>query len=193
MKELVLSKKVALLIIDMQNEFISEGGAIKCPSGQDIIPNIKKLLKLIREKEISVIYTQELHRTQKVDFGRELGEEPEHCLEGSWGAEIISELTPREEDFLIPKRRYSAFFATDLEILLKGLDIDTLIITGVVTDICVRATAQDAQQLDYKVIVPEECVAGTSVEQHKAALTHIQYILGKVVSLEKLESALKSY
>lgn len=193
MKELVLSKKVALLIIDMQNEFISKGGAIKCPNGQDIIPNIKKLLKLIREKEISVIYTQELHRTQKVDFGRELGEEPEHCLEGSWGAEIISELTPREEDFLLPKRRYSAFFATDLEILLKGLDVDTLIITGVVTDVCVRATAQDAQQLDYKVIVPEECVAGTSVEQHKAALKHIQYILGKVVSLEKLESALKSY
>jgi len=194
MEELFLNKKVALLIIDMQNEFISEGGAIKCPGGQDIVPNIKRLLKVVREKEISVIYTQELHRTQKVDFGRELdGEEPEHCLEGSWGAEIISELTPRKEDFVIPKRRYSAFFATDLEILLKGLDTDTLIITGAATDVCVRATAQDAQQLNYKVIVPEECVAGTSVEQHKAALRHIQYILGKVVSLDKIESELKNY
>jgi len=84
MEELFLSKKVALLIIDMQNEFISEGGAIKFPGGQDIVPNIKKLLKVVREKEISVIYTQELHRTQKVDFGRELdGGGLEHCLEGS--------------------------------------------------------------------------------------------------------------
>jgi len=76
---------------------------------------------------------------------------------------------------------------------LKGLDIDTLIITGAATDVCVGATAQDTKQLNYKVIVPEECVVGTSIEQHKAALRHIQYTLGKVVSLDKLESELKNY
>ncbi len=185
------SGKKALLVIDMQRDFISPGAPIECPGGRAIIAPIQQLLEIAHRKGLPVIYTQEAHRAEGVDFGRELdGEEPRHCVEGTPGVEIISELVPRPGDFLILKRRYSAFFATDLDLLLRGLQVDTLILTGAATDVCVRATAQDAQQLNYRVIVPEECVAGTSVEQHRAALRNIAYILGKVLPLDQVVSLL---
>ncbi|MFV0414120.1 MAG: cysteine hydrolase family protein, partial [Oscillospiraceae bacterium] len=144
----------------------------------------QKLLAYCHAKGIPVIYTKESHRPTLVDMGRELdGDEPVHCLEGSEGIEIIDALKPQPEDYVLMKRRYSAFFQTDLQLLLAGLGVDTLIITGAATDVCVRATATDAQQFGYYVIVPQECVAGTNERQHLAALDHIRYILGKVVSL----------
>lgn len=184
--------KKAILVIDMQHDFIDQGAPIECPGGREIIPPIQRLLNLARQKGLPVIYTQEAHRAQGVDFGRELdGEEPVHCVEGTPGVEIVPDLAPQPGDFLIVKRRYSAFFATDLDLLLRGLGVDTLILTGAATDVCVRATAQDAQQLNYWVIVPEECVAGTSVEQHRAALRNIAYILGKVLPLDTVMSMLE--
>lgn len=184
--------KKAILVIDMQRDFIDAGAPIECPGGREIISPIQQLLDLGHRRGVPVIYTQEAHRGQGVDFGRELdGEEPVHCVEGTPGVEIIPDLAPRPGDFVIVKRRYSAFFATDLDLLLRGLEVDTLILTGVATDVCVRATAQDAQQLNYRVIVPEECVAGTSVEQHRAALRNIAYILGKVLPLAEVMSMLE--
>ncbi len=184
--------KKAILVIDMQRDFIDQGAPIECPGGREIIPSIQQLLNLARQKGLPVIYTQEAHRAQGVDFGRELdGEEPVHCVEGTPGVEIVPDLAPQPGDFLIVKRRYSAFFATDMDILLRGLGVDTLVLTGAATDVCVRATAQDAQQLNYWVIVPEECVAGTSVEQHRAALRNIAYILGKVLPLGTVMSMIE--
>lgn len=184
--------KKAVLVIDMQRDFIDEGAPIECPGGREIIPNIQHLLDLAHHKGLAVIYTQEVHRAQGVDFGRELdGEEPVHCLEGTTGVEIVPDLAPQTGDFVIVKRRYSAFFATGLDLLLRGLGVNTLILTGAATDVCVRATAQDGQQLNYWVIVPEECVAGTSVGQHRAALRNIAYILGKVLPLDKVMSMLE--
>jgi nicotinamidase-related amidase len=184
--------KKAILVIDMQRDFIDQGAPIECPGGREIIPSLRRLLNLARQKGLPVIYTQEAHRAQSIDFGRELdGEEPVHCVEGTPGVEIVPDLAPQPGDFLIIKRRYSAFFATDLDLLLRGLGVDTLVLTGAATDVCVRATAQDAQQLNYWVIVPEECVAGTSVEQHRAALRNIAYILGKVLPLGTVMSTLE--
>lgn len=177
----------AILVIDMQYDFISEGAPIECPGGREIIPNIQKLLDFARAKKIPVIYTQEVHRPQKIDFGMELERsEPEHCLEGTPGVEIVSELAPQDVDFVVKKRRYSAFYLTDLEILLKGLQKRTLIITGVATNVCVYATTLDAQQRDHHAIVVQDCVAGTSVDLHKAFLNNIDYVLGDVVTSDEL-------
>jgi nicotinamidase-related amidase len=180
-------EKTAVLVIDMQYDFVGEEAVIPCKADPDFIPNTKKLVEFARSKGIPVIYTQEVHRPNHVDFGRELDRsEPIHCVEGTKGAEIIEELKPEPTDYVIRKRRYSAFFQTDLEVLLKGLGVNTLILTGAATDVCVRATATDAQQHDMYVIVPRECVAGTSPKQHEAALEHIDYVLGRVVSLDEL-------
>jgi len=181
-------EKTAVIVIDMQYDFVGEEAVIPCRAADpDLIPNIKKLLAYARSKGIPVIYTQEIHRKNHVDFGRELDRsEPVHCVEGTRGVEILDELAPEPTDYVIQKRRYSAFFQTDLEVLLKGLGVNTVILTGAATDVCVRATATDAQQHDLYVIVPRECVAGTTPKQHEAALEHIDYVLGRVVSLNEL-------
>lgn len=186
-------REIAIVIIDMQRDFLDKGAPIECPGGVDIVPSIYALLDTARKKSIAIIYTQEKHRAEKVDFGLELqGDEPEHCLEGTRGVEIIPQLSPRKGDYIIVKRRYSAFFSTDLDILLRCLGIKLLILTGVATDVCVRATAQDAQQLGYKVIVPIECVAGTNTARHDAALENIRYLFGKIISLKELITIINS-
>lgn len=172
----------ALLIIDMQNDFVARGAPICCAGAVEICDAIEALRRTARAAGTPVIFTQEMHRAEKVDFGLELDYgEPLHCLEGTTGPQFYPELTPEPGEFVVPKRRYSAFFATDLEILLKGLGVNTLILTGVATDVCVRATAQDAQQLNYRVFVVPECVAGTTEARHEAALDNIAYVFGKII------------
>lgn len=177
----------AVIIIDMQYDFIAEGAPIECPGGRDIIPNVQKLASWARKNDIPVMYTQEMHRKQKVDFGMELERhEPEHCLEGTKGVEIIEELKPEENDYVIIKRRYSGFYLTDLEVLLRAFNRNTLIIAGAATNVCVYATALDAQQRDMYAVVVSDCVAGTSVELHKAFLDNIDYVVGDVADVDTL-------
>ena len=176
--------KFAVLVIDMQNDFVEEDASTKCKNAKEIVEPIKILLDNARMKRIPIVYTLELHRADGIDFGIELEKESKHCLEGTRGAEIVEELLPRKGDYVVTKRRFSAFFETDLEILLNGLDVDTLVVTGVATEVCVRATCQDAKQKDYHVIVPRECVAGTTVEAHEASLRDIQDFLGEIVPLQ---------
>ncbi|CAI0714589.1 isochorismatase family protein [Serratia ficaria] len=184
--------RAAILVIDMQHDFLDADAPIPCSGGLDIVESLHMLLDFARGEGISVIYTQEAHRTSRVDFGRELDYgETLHCLEGTQGVDIIPQLCPQNGDLVLIKRRYSAFFATDLDLLLRGLGVDTLVLTGVATDVCVRATAQDAMQLDYHVVVPRECVAGTNLERHDAALENINYVFGKVQDLVEVIDVLR--
>lgn len=181
----------ALLIIDMQNDFIAEGAPIECPGGRDIVPNIQRMKAWANENGVPIIYTQEAHRRQKVDFGMELERsEPEHCLEGGQGIEIISALKPDPSDYVVNKRRYSAYFQTDFEILLKGLKRTAVLICGAATNVCVYATALETQQRDMRPVVLRDCVAGTSVELHEAFLKNIDYVVGDVVTSDELIAAL---
>jgi nicotinamidase-related amidase len=167
--------KPALLVIDMQHDFVDRTGSVPCHGASSVVPKIKRLVEKAHETGIPVIYTRELHRANKVDLGRELdGDCPLHCVQGTRGAEIVEDLNPGEKDYVIDKRRYSCFLGTDLLILLKGLDVDILYLTGVATDVCVYLTAMDAHQLDYKVKIVEDCVAGTSKAAHKAALAAVE-------------------
>ncbi|MDH3683807.1 MAG: cysteine hydrolase, partial [Acidimicrobiia bacterium] len=128
--------------------------------------------------DIPVIFIQEVHRPDLVDFGRELdGSEDVHCLEDSPLTAVAAEQTGFEPtDYLIRKRRYSAFFGTDFEILLRGLGVDTLLLCGGLTDVCVHYTFVDGHQSDYFCRVIEDCVAGSSVEAHEAALRAMEYL-----------------
>jgi nicotinamidase-related amidase len=124
-----------------------------------------------------VVFFQEAHRRDLVDFGRELdGAEGVHLLEGDPGTEIDPALGLLPDDYVIRKRRYSCFFGTELEILLKGLRADTLILVGGHTDVCVHYTFVDAHQHDYFCRVVEDCVAGSSSEAHDAALRAMEYL-----------------
>lgn len=187
----------ALIVIDFQNDFIRSGAPIECEGGKDAVTNTIPLIYKAREVGIPVIFTQEYHRNPEVygyhDFGRECdGVDPIHTVRGTPGFELVDELSPlAEDDYLIEKPRYSAFFGTDLDLILRSHKVDTLIITGVCTNICVHYTAVDAHQRDYFVRVVKECVAGTSPEAHEAALVQIHYLqFGGVQKLEDILEAL---
>ena len=113
-----------------------------------------------------------------VDFGRELdGAEDVHCIEGLHSTEIAAEdVDFRPGDYFVPKRRYSAFYGTDFEILLKGLDVQTLILTGGLTDVCVHYTFVDGHQGNYYCRVVEDCVGGSSEDAHNASLRAMEYL-----------------
>ncbi|MBP3965986.1 MULTISPECIES: cysteine hydrolase family protein [Paenibacillus] len=171
--------KAALLIIDVTKGSLlpPEKTPIPIFDAQTAVDNIGKVLETARQAGIPVIFFQELHRVDLIDFGRELeGVEDIHCLEGSEDVEFLDYLKPARGEYAIGKRRYSCFFSTDLNILLKGLKVETLLVTGFLTDVCVHYTCADAHQHDYYVRVLHDCVRGSSPEAHQASLNAIEYL-----------------
>lgn len=164
----------ALLVIDPQADFL----ALTAPGTVDTaLAAMERLVATARESGTPVVFTQELHRPGRVDFGRELdGDEPVHCIEETPGAAFVPGLRPRPGELVVVKRRYSAFFATDLQLLLAGLGVDELVACGLLTDVCVHYTCVDAHQHGLHVrAVPEAC-AGSSRAAHDAALAAVAYL-----------------
>ncbi|MEB3211151.1 MAG: isochorismatase family cysteine hydrolase [Leptolyngbyaceae bacterium] len=169
----------ALLVIDFQEDVFT-GGPLPTVGSADVLPKAKRVLEAARQAKMPIIHTQEVHRKEMVDFGRELdGAEPVHCLETWAGTDFYPELYPIDGEHVIVKRRYSAFFATDLDLLLRGLGIKTLVIMGALTNVCVHYTSLDAHQHDYFFHVIEDCCIGSDWEAHWAALTAMAYLQRK--------------
>lgn len=175
-----MSNKKALLVIDMQYDFLDKDAPVHCVGGMEMVPHVRQLIDACKAKGIPVIFTQEVHRPSGIDMGRELdGNEPDHCLIGSRGVQIHKDLTPAADDYLVTKARYDAFLGTDLVYLLNGLGVmpgDTLIICGVASNVCVHYTSAGAHQRDYHIKVVEDCCAGSSLQAHEAAMTQVDYL-----------------
>lgn len=174
----MIDNKSALLVIDIQEEDFKDMNEdnFDAPEWQ-CIRNAKRVLDVFRNKKLPVIQIKEVHRPDMVNFGRELdGAEDIHCIETSPYTDYAKLTYPIEGEYLISKRRYSAFFGTDLEILLKGLHVDTLYLIGGLTDVCIHYTAVDAHQHDYHIKVVTDAVAGSSEEAHNYALKAIRYL-----------------
>ncbi|MEM9272295.1 MAG: isochorismatase family cysteine hydrolase [Cyanobacteria bacterium P01_F01_bin.143] len=168
--------RAALLIIDCQAD-VFDGGALQLVGTEAVLTKAKQVLAAARAIGLPIIHTQEVHRKEMVDFGRELdGTEPVHCLDNWAGTDFHPELYPRDGEYKIVKRRYSSFFGTDLDILLSGLKVDTLIIMGTMTNVCVHYTVADAHQKDYHFYVIEDCCAGSDWDAHWAALKAMKYL-----------------
>ena len=176
----LIEGKPALIVVDIQGGASSDSGESSMPFMDgygERMEGAPALVAAARRCGVPIIFFQEAHRRDLVDFGRELdGAEGVHLLEGDPGTEISAELGVGPDDYVIRKRRYSCFFGTELEILLKGLDADTLILIGGHTDVCVHYTFVDAHQHDYFCRVVEDCVAGSSTEAHDAALKAMEYL-----------------
>ncbi len=171
-------KRSALLVIDMQNDFIDPKGPFASRDAEGmpttLVANVLSCIAKAREKNMPVIHIYQEHRSGLVDFGRELDCSLPHCIEGTWGAEIIPQIKVEPTDFKVVKRRFSGFFATDLDLLLKGLSVETLYLCGIAGDGCVRATAVDAHQLNYKFHLIEDAVAGLTRDSCMWALNYLE-------------------
>lgn len=171
-----------LLVIDVQQGCFMDWAPSErlplLPDRTERMRRIRPLIEAARASATPIIFFKEVHRPDMIDFGRELdGRESVHCLETSPGTELaIEEMGVLAGDYVIAKRRYSCFYGTDLEILLKGLKADTLILTGGFTDVCVHYTFVDGHQGDYYCRVVEDCVSGSSPEAHEAALKAMEYL-----------------
>ncbi len=172
----------AVLVIDMLNDFLDRDGAMPLPEGQALYAPIRQLLAAARENEMPVIWVCDEHPPDDKEFDKRAV----HCLRGSWGAEIVPGLERRGDEYRVSKRRYSGFFDTDLDLRLRELGVRHVVLTGVVTNICVRSTAHDAFFRGYDVVVPEQCVAATSEREQASSLYDIDTHFGTVVGLDSV-------
>ena len=180
-KPMIVGRPV-LLVIDIQKGcFLPRRATTTLDLMDDSATRYRRARVLVdaaRRNGVPVVFVQEAHRRDHIDFGRELdGAENVHCVEGEPGTEFaVEEMGMLPDDYRITKRRYSCFFGTDLEILLRGLKAETLIMVGGFTDVCVHYSFVDGHQSDYHCRVVEDCVSGSSDAAHAAALTAMEYL-----------------
>lgn len=195
-KQPMLVGNCVLIVIDIQKSAFMDvkAGIPVMPGYADNMKRARLIVDAAHETGTPVIFFQEIHRRNKIDYGRELdGTEDIHCLEGEPGTPVAAEeMNMLDTDYFIHKRRYSCFFGTELEILLRGLKAETLILIGGMTDVCVHYTFADAHQSDYYVRVVEDCVGGTSPDAHQASLNAMEYLqTGALRSAEEIIQGLK--
>jgi nicotinamidase-related amidase len=168
----------ALVVVDMIEDFVHEGGALYCgPSMALIVPVIQRELDRARSSGEPVVYLKDDHLPDDAEFAQF----PPHAIAGTKGAEIVSELAPRGGEIVVPKRRYSGFFGTDLDITLRERRVDTLRLVGDCTNICVLYTAADARNLGYAVEVVRDGVTSFDLEAHADALRELEKTLGATI------------
>ena len=165
--------KKAVIVVDMINDFVT--GALTFPPAAKIIEPTRKFLDAARAKGLPVIYACDSHRP---GIDRELTLWPAHALAGTPGAQVIAELEPRAADYVVPKRRYSGFFQTDLELILRELKVTTVIIVGLYLPLCVRHTVGDAYNLGFDIEIPADCVASVSDEDYEPSLKYLKDFYG---------------
>lgn len=161
--------RYAIVGTDLQNEFL-DGGSLSCRRICNIIEPLKAMLERARAMGIPVIYVRDSHHRSDP----ELEIWPDHCLEGTWGAQIIDRLAPAPEDYVLKKNYFNAFIGTRLQDTLKKLGTETIIFTGWRTHVCVAQTAIEAFQRGYRVMVAEDCVDSTTQVEHEFGLNLLQ-------------------
>jgi nicotinamidase/pyrazinamidase len=179
--------KPAVIIVDMVKDNIKEGSRHPVTlEARLILPNLQRLLADSRKRGFPVIFACDSFLKEDFIFK---GKMKVHSLRGTKGSEVADELRPEPTDIVLPKRRFSAFFKTDLDQTLRVLGVDTIIVTGITVEVCVLMTAMDGLCHDFSVILLEDCTASKNKEMHQACLNLYRdvalYPLLRVMTLEE--------
>lgn len=195
--------QTALLVIDMQNAWLRAGSAMETPGSRALVPKLNKLIQACREKSICPIFTRHAHRSDGSDMGLFAEFIPALAakaalIEGTPDVEIYPEMDCRRSDIVVTKQAYSAFYGTNLDLILRAKGIDTVIISGIVTWGCCESTARDARHRNYKVIFLSDGTATydrlpdmgwgiiTAEETMRHVLTVMAFRYAEVLSVEQL-------
>jgi nicotinamidase-related amidase len=168
----VAPETAALVIVDMQNDFVDPAGALCVAAAAATVPAIARLRDFARAHGMPVVYTQDWHSDDDPEFavwGR-------HAVGGTWGAEIVPQLAPEARDLVVRKLRYDAFYDTPLEHELRRRGVGTLIVTGTVSNICVLHTAGSAALRWFRVIVPVDAISALTEFDQRATLRQISFL-----------------
>jgi nicotinamidase-related amidase len=168
----------ALVVIDMQNDFVQRGGSLLVPDAAATIPAIRRLLDLAQASRMRVVYGQDTHRQGDPEW--EVW--PEHCREGSWGWEIVAELAPGVDDTVVRKARHDAFYGTALDDILRLWDVDTLVICGTGANIGVHYTAASAALRWYAIVIPRDATSALEPFDLEASLRQTAFVFSGQVT-----------
>ncbi|MDE5552915.1 MAG: cysteine hydrolase [Muribaculaceae bacterium] len=168
----------AILVVDMENDFVMPGSQMRVEGAYATLPAIKRFLDYGRSNDWAVIYIYRIHRPSGIDaelFRRHYFEEGKpFCIAGTPGAAIPDEIAPQKGDIKVTKQRFSAFFGTDLDIILRGLGVKNVYITGTQYPNCIRSTAVDSMSLDYNTVVVTDCCSAASESVAQANIYDIR-------------------
>ena len=198
----------ALLVIDVQNGFMSDGGSydllgMKILNYQQIIPKLKDLITICRKHNVPVFYTQAVRETSGIDLltrtHRILPKAREErikkrpiCVRGTWDAKIVDEVKPTNKDHVVIKRRDSAFQDTETEVWLNSLQVNTLIFCGIDTSICVETSLRDGFNRGYDVILISDATASTNFRHYKTTIEHVKEYYGLVMKAKEMEKLMEA-
>src|SRR5690606_12203245 len=165
--------KSAVIVVDMQNDFVSEGGSLVVPAAADTVPNIQRLLAAARQAGVRVAYTQDTH----VEGDPEWQIWPEHCRQGTWGWQIVDALAPQPDDLVAQKSRYDGFYGTSLDHYLSRVwQVEHLVIVGTIASICVLHTAASAGLRWFHVIVPADGTSALTTFDQALTLRQVSWL-----------------
>jgi len=181
----------ALVVIDMQNGFVSKGGSydkigMNTSLYREIIPKLKDLIEFCRSMGIPVFYTEAV----KEDSGIDILTNVPICIRGTWDGVTIDELKPKEKDPVIIKRRDSAFLDTDIRIMLQSQGINFLVFTGIDTSICVETSLREGFNLGYDVMIISDATASGDRRHYETTLERVRDYYGLVMDSEKFKEAI---
>ncbi|MEX5258114.1 cysteine hydrolase family protein [Kocuria arenosa] len=193
--------RTAVIVVDMENDFVAEGAPMESSQAREAVPKMQQVLACARETGMTVIYTADMHRGDGVDAGRLVDLYPPVAtntglVEGTDGVAIYPELTPLPGEIVVRKHRYSAFFGTDLDIILRGAGIETVVVIGTTTENCCHATARDAMFRDYFVVFVSDATgtfdypdtghgAMPAAEVHEATLKILAFSTADVMTTQE--------
>lgn len=197
----------ALIVIDVQNGFVSKGGSydllgMSISPYQEVIPKIRHLIDICRSARIPIFYTQAIREPSGIDLltkthnilprsREERIKKKPICVRGTWDAEIVNDLKPDENnDHVIIKRRDSAFHDTEIEVWLRSIGVDTLIFCGIDTSICVESSLRDAFNIGYDVILISDATTSNNKKHYESTLENVKEYYGLVMSIDQFSKYL---
>ncbi len=203
----IVPERTALVVVDMQNDFVQEGAPLEVPQARATVERLNKLIEICRARAVTVIFVRHVLRADRADAGRLVDMHPpirkgEAIVAGTEGVELYPKLDVRPDDIVVAKSRYSAFYGTELDPILRTKGIDTLIIGGTVTQVCCDSTARDAFSRDYKLVFLSDGTSNRGLpdmgwgplspeEVQRVVLSAIAMSFGQVASVYEVVAALK--
>ncbi|MFO7974008.1 MAG: isochorismatase family protein [Candidatus Hydrogenedentota bacterium] len=181
----------ALIVIDMQEFFLDAASPTFTCGGVSILPNVKRVIDAYRQANRPVIFTQHVHHPGDLDCGLMGWWWKGKCIEGSPESEIHVDLAPMPGDKIVAKHRYSAFYNTDLETVLRCLGVEDIVVSGIMTNLCCESTARDAYYRDYRVFFLADGTGSISEEMHLASLLNLGFGFAYVTTCDAIIDELK--
>ncbi len=183
-------EKAALLVIDMQYFFLDPASPSYTCGGPAILPKLQKVIHAFRQANRPVIYTRHVHHPDYLDAGIMAWWWEGMCKEGTPESEIHQDIAPRPNEKVIFKHRYSAFYNTDLETVLRSLKVEELVVAGIMTNMCCESTARDAYFRDYRVFFLADGTGSVTEEMHLASLLNVAFGFAWVTDVDTVAAQL---